>query len=103
MKCTNCKHYLKGGSICGLCYCFDKFESKDYPPYLDYPKERKPQNNFERLKSMSMEEMAEFIMSVEPAACPFRDDHGDDCRFTRCTDCWAEWLKQEVEDGKNTR
>ena len=69
---------------------------KDYPPYLDYPKPCKPITNADRLRAMSVEEMAEWIMSIEPAACPFRDDHGDDCRFSHCKDCWIDWLKQEA-------
>lgn len=47
------------------------------------------------LRAMSDEELAEWIMSTEPAACPFRDDHGDDCRFSHCKDCWLDWLRQE--------
>ena len=43
---------------------------KDYPPYLDYPKERKPQTNYDRLISKTPEELAKWIESMEPAACP---------------------------------
>lgn len=52
--------------------------------------------NADRLRAMTDEELARWIMSIEPAACPFRDDHGDDCHFTHCRDCWLEWLKQEA-------
>lgn len=52
--------------------------------------------NYDRLVSKSPEELTEWIESIEPAACPWRDDHGDNCRFTHCRDCWLDWLKQEV-------
>lgn len=70
---------------------------KDYPPYLDYPKERKPQTNYDRLISKTPEELAKWIESMEPAACPWRDDHGDDCPYTNCSDCLLSWLKSPVE------
>ena len=31
---------------------------KDYPPYLDYPKERKKLTNADRIRAMSDEELA---------------------------------------------
>ena len=34
---------------------------KDYPPYLDYPKPRKPKTNADRIRAMTDEELAEFI------------------------------------------
>ena len=37
---------------------------KDYPPYLDYPKPRKPQTNADRIRAMSDEELAEFIQYI---------------------------------------
>lgn len=39
-------------------------EIKDYPPYLDYPKPYKPQTNADRIRSMTDEELAEFIRSM---------------------------------------
>lgn len=58
----------------------------------------KPITRYDRIRAKSVEEMAEWIMSIEPAACPFRDDHGDDCRFSHCKDCWLDWLKQEARE-----
>jgi hypothetical protein len=63
---------------------------KDYPPYLDYPKPRKPITNADRIRAMTDEELADEILSwfnwlnaVE----------WDDKRI-------IEWLKQEVStDG----
>lgn len=56
------------------------------------------QTNYDRLISKTPEELVKWIESIEPAACPFRDDHGDDCPYTHsCEDCWLDWLKQECE------
>lgn len=63
-----------------------------------YDVEIAPVTNYDRLVSKSPEELAEWIMSIEPAACPFRDDHGDDCRFTHCEKCWLDWLKEVVDE-----
>lgn len=57
-----------------------------------------PMTHGDQLRANSDEELAQWIMSIDPAACPFRDDHGDDCHFTHCKDCWQEWLKEEVKD-----
>lgn len=55
-------------------------------------------SNYDLLIRKTPEELAEWIMSIEPAACPFRDDYGDECRFTHCEKCWLDWLKQEAEE-----
>lgn len=34
---------------------------KDYPPYLDYPKQRKTTTNADRIRAMSDEELAKWI------------------------------------------
>ena len=53
---------------------------------------------YDRLISKTPEELAEWIESIEPAACPWRDDHGDNCRFAHCRDCWFSWLKSPVDE-----
>lgn len=53
---------------------------KDYPPYLDYPKPRKPQTNAERIRAMTDEELAETML---------------DC-FAAFYD--VEWSKQDILD-----
>ena len=68
--------------------CRGCFEGSHYKP--------KPVTNYGRLVSKSPEEMVEWIESIEPAACPWRDDYGDNCRFTHCRDCWLDWLRQEA-------
>lgn len=58
-----------------------------------------PITEYDRIVRKSPEELAQWIMSIEPAACPFRDDHGDDCRFTHCEKCWLDFLKQEATNA----
>lgn len=73
------------------------------PPVMDCPdKETPPTTNYDRLISKTPEEMTEWIESIEPSACPWRDDHGDNCRFAHCRECWLSWLKSPVnmEAGK---
>ena len=74
---------------------------KDYPPYLDYPKERKPQTNYDRLISKTPEEMAEWLCLTqfrEGDFCPL--EHGRQyCRMADgCRACWLDWLKSPVEE-----
>lgn len=39
-------------------------EQKNYPPYLDYPKPRKPMTNADRIRAMSDEELAHELALV---------------------------------------
>lgn len=51
--------------------------------------------NFEKIKSMTLEEMAE---SANPFfACPFGLKFGA-CADDDCIKCTKEWLEQEVKD-----
>lgn len=70
---------------------------KDYPPYLDYPKERKKQTNADRIRAMSDEELATLLESKCPTAkCPnLVMTSGSD----QCYRCWLDWLGQEVESN----
>lgn len=52
--------------------------------------------NFERIKAMSVVEMAEYV-DGEYARHPFCDPRKD-CTGYECTDCIAEWLESEVQD-----
>lgn len=36
-------------------------EVKNFPPYLDYPKQYKAQTNADRIRAMTDEELAEFL------------------------------------------
>ena len=66
-------------------------EVKNYPPYLDYPKQYKEQTNADRIRAMSDEELKEFICSI--LQCEF-------CKFEGWGGCeLLEWLKQPAEEG----
>lgn len=75
-------------------------EVKDYPPYLDYPKPRKPQTNADKIRQMSDEELAGWLAkhNERSAVCPNFGAH--DCQAS-CKQCWLEWLKQEADNGEN--
>ena len=63
-------------------------EVKDYPPYLDYPKPRKPITNADRIRAMSDEELAEWIEEISPHT---------EWTFYLQGGTWLDWLKQEAE------
>lgn len=73
--------------------------SKDYPPYLDYPKPYKPMTNGDRIRSMTDEELAEFLNKIAVRACcdycqlAYTDGA---CTETLCDDARENWLKQPV-------
>lgn len=51
--------------------------------------------NFEKIKSMTLEEMAE---STDPFfACPYGLSY-EDCDDGNCIECTKEWLELEVKD-----
>lgn len=53
-------------------------------------------NNYEKIKQMSIEEMAEFIYSIDPAYC-MNCPANINCRGRECVKELAQWLKSEVE------
>ena len=54
--------------------------------------------NYERIKNMSVEEMANFLDYL--GKCPTNANiYSDDCFNTTCIDCQSKWLESEV-DGK---
>lgn len=63
---------------------------KDYPPYLDYPKPRKPMTNGDRIRSMSDEELADWVWGAETAGRAYGP---------RGKKAWLGWLKEEAKDG----
>ena len=68
---------------------------KDYPPYLDYPKERKPMTNADRIRAMTDDELTMWIMEMQ--SCPY--ERYQDCQHPNydCETCVKDWLKQEAE------
>lgn len=73
---------------------------KDYPPYLDRPKQYKPQTNADRIRAMSDEELCEMLTigtgGFDCGTC--RDSNACD---RECELHCAEWLKQPMKDGDN--
>ncbi len=69
--------------------------SKDYPPYLDYPKERKTMTNADKyFRNATDEELCEILSKQDFWNCP---PHGKLCPGY-CRECWLDWLKQEVQE-----
>ena len=60
-------------------------EVKNYPPYLDYPKPHKARTNADRIRSMSDEELAEFLIDLA-------DDRNLRIR---------EWIQQPAEEDEH--
>lgn len=60
--------------------------------------ERKPRNNFERLKAMSMEEMANYFDEVLLKAPFCNPERACKCEDF-CVPCILRWLKEEIADA----
>lgn len=80
---------------------------KDYPPYLDHPKERKKQTNADKIRQMSDEALADFIGGIFTIERDMWGDYDPRTVVTqeprveaRNKEDMLDWLKQEVEsDG----
>ena len=71
----------------------------DYDPDAFFAAERKPRTNYDRIRDMSVEEMAEMISTyLDCAECRnmigYKPCRNGEC----CPDFWRDWLKQEVSD-----
>ena len=81
---------------------------KDYPPYLDYPKPRKPTTNADRIRSMSDEELAKHLVDIG-WDCHLCAEHrrldnepllrGEKCD-EKCAEHCLQWLQQQAEIRK---
>jgi hypothetical protein len=67
-----------------------------------------PKTNADRLRSMTDEELATFLVqTMTCTAC--RDMHGGECpkpkdyKEKKCSDMILDWLKEEAEDGSDNR
>lgn len=62
----------------------------------------KPISNADKIRSMSDEEMAEWIVATFPDnyCVPYSKGFKEDCDGVNCNicNCWVEWLKQEVDE-----
>ena len=74
-KCGKCK-IQRGRPVCNSCFSYDKF----IPIAI---------TNADRIRSMSDEELAEWLTKIT-------DDAQLDAE-TKCDYQWAEWLQSEVE------
>ena len=85
---------------------------KDYPPYLDYPKPRKPQTNADRIRAMSDEELALELLVYCPSDSVFkgtclegrgRYSAADGQYYKNGSEAVRanlDWLRQPVKDGE---
>ncbi|MBR5306866.1 MAG: hypothetical protein IKU47_08080 [Oscillospiraceae bacterium] len=60
--------------------------------------DHKPLTNFERIKAMSLEEMAMFITTTYIGADPWCDRHCEMQGEDNCNRCLAKWLNSEVQE-----
>lgn len=86
--------YRSADNIC-------KFWSKDgIESYCDsYSCEKKTQSNADRIRSISDEELAEWLAILTDCVnCPCRDPH-DQCDTVdgSCKKQWLNWLKEEAK------
>lgn len=54
--------------------------------------------NYERIKSMTIEEIGDFILSINLSFDPWCDRHCFDFAEENCNDCLGRWLEAEVEE-----
>ena len=68
---------------------------KDYPPYLDYPKQRKTTTNADRIRAMSDEELAEWMFEFDCEAVAIGLMQMEQGLMTK--EERLEWLQQLAE------
>lgn len=74
-------------------------EVKDYPPYLDYPKPRKPITNADRIRSMSDEELADWFYRIQYDVSDYYcGGHSCEPTLPARKESWLVWLKQEAKE-----
>lgn len=78
--CKTCCHDDGGIGFCDKCYYNHIFEEKGIPP-TEYEAKPKPQTNADRLRAMSDEELADWLVM---------NGNGEDYKT------WLDWLRQEA-------
>ena len=59
----------------------------------------KKMTNYERIKNMSVEEMANLLDYL--GKCPTNANiYSDDCFNTTCIDCQSKWIESEVDNNE---
>lgn len=80
--------YYGGGCVCSRDKCSD-----DCKTYRNY--KPKPATNADKIRAMTDEAFAKWIVSKAPRCCPYTVcRHIDD--KTPCSKCWLDWLRQEA-------
>lgn len=70
-------------------------EIKSYPPYLDYPKTYKPQTNADKIRAMSDEELAWYLMLWRCEAVA--KHNGVSSKYTDTHKNILNWLQQPAK------
>ena len=99
MKCKNCVRHVHlnddGERTVGTPnWCFYLSDSPDEELERDCIA-FKSLTNADRIRSMTDEELAEWIEQLESPKCPC-DDWFDRCEKWNCNGYWLDWLKEEV-------
>lgn len=87
LNCYNCI-YLDAENH----YC--KRKVHNVPGVCPYAEERPPRNNYERMKAMSMEQMAWELCRI--CRMPFYKDDSEIDTYE--VDLWAKWLKEKMSE-----
>jgi len=53
--------------------------------------------NADRIRAMSDEELAAYLLGISTAECPFKEVRCDIYKDKTCAKCWADWLQQPAE------
>lgn len=79
-------------------------ENRDNIFYCDKYRDRKKKiTNADRIRSMSDEELAEFLYTVAVFGIKrqYEDVSCNSCyERNECAECWKEWLELETEEGE---
>jgi hypothetical protein len=54
----------------------------------------KQTTNIGKIRAMSDEELAEYLLSISTTECPFDWD----CKASTCLECWNNWLQKSVKE-----
>ena len=96
VTCDKCKHAEESNTAVGDYFCtrYKIICSGILGCDLGYPKMK---TNADRIRSMTDEELAEFI---EDACCPPEcyKKHIAECQKEDCVPCWLTWLKKECKE-----
>ena len=61
---------------------------------MEWLKGKKPMTNYEKIKSMSIDEMADNLLGAK-AFCPHREfDSIGNCSYLSCQVCIKKWLRR---------